>query len=155
LVGKEIVAYANNYGGTKTKHYDSSINDYYSNYTGSNNGSYWKTHNEWKNNNYVPPCYFYPDTSSNTSPVPDINTLKNFEFEIRFFDNSAIENYYNATTAYVTSFDSSTAENRRFTKMYIDNTWSADKDWHYIPAYNPLNYYPYRAWRIKFTDGDN
>jgi len=96
--------------------------------------------------------YFYPDTSTDISPVPNINTLKNFEFEIRFYDNGNINSYYNSRAFYVS--DKGWAP---YTKRYIDNTWSANRDWHYNPAYNPLNSnnYPYRAYRIKFTDGDN
>ena len=134
ITGKEAIT------GDGIKTWDPSIYNYYSNY---NNHYFWKSNKDYDYDKFNT-GYFYPDTSTDISQVPDINTLKNFEFEIRFYDNGALGSYFNNTFAYV--------DNQ---KKYIDNTWSANRDWHYNPAYNPLNNYPYRAWRIKFTDGDN
>lgn len=134
ITGKEAIA------GDGIETWDPSIYNYYSNY---NNHYFWKSNKDYDYDKFNT-GYFYPDTSTDISQVPDINTLKNFEFEIRFYDNGSLGSYFNNTFAYV--------DNQ---KKYIDNTWSANRDWHYNPAYNPLNNYPYRAWRIKFTDGDN
>lgn len=144
IKGKEVLGYYHK------NNYPLQIDNYYSQY---NSGVLWKTNKDsMKFGGDFGTGYFYPDTSSNTSQQPDINTLKNFEFEIRFYDNGNINSYYNSRAFYVS--DKGWAP---YSKRYIDNTWSANRDWHYNPAYNPLNSnnYPYRAWRIKFTDGDN